>query len=671
MLFDLSEYDAVGFDLDHTLAKYKVPEMMSLSFDAVVQYLVKEKGYDEDLCRPFSEDEDFCTKGLIYDKIKGNFLKLDENGKILRASHGTRFMTDADIEEVFGKSRKWEHSDELMGSVNNADTYMIFENYFDMIGILIFGRLVDMVDKKAEKPTEDYKFLWNDVIAGYNNSYRHQAFTGLGNGMTSADFHISKTKICSPYSVEYGAYSLGKNPCECNGKWTMVYKVKLSFDAVVQYLVKEKGYDEDLCRPFSEDEDFCTKGLIYDKIKGNFLKLDENGKILRASHGTRFMTDADIEEVFGKSRKWEHSDELMGSVNNADTYMIFENYFDMIGILIFGRLVDMVDKKAEKPIEDYKFLWNDVIAGYNNSYRHQAFTEDAGGFFPAIKKDVEKYCNKRTEEVKSWLRKLKEEKKTVFMLTTSYVNFASHVAEYSLGSDWKSYFDIIITNAKKPGFFHKNNHFLRLDGDKEREPVQKLERNHTYSQGNLKGLVSFLQEQTEKENPKVAFFGDSLRSDVFPSKMYANWETVYVLEEMETEGMVGYECTSKGQKHTIEVQIEDDGEPKTKKMKTVQHELPSKEEQAFLSSSLWGSFFRDETLEHLNSNETKPKTDSEAKFKHMNTFWGYLTRKYADIAVPQLEYIADFPLDHKYQVFDHENEHKSGFYPGIPKPLQL
>ena len=33
----------------------------------------------------------------------------------------------------------------------------------------------------------------------------------------------------------------------------------------------------------------------------------------------------------------------------------------------------------------------------------------------------------------------------------------------------------------------------------------------------------------------MVYFGDSIRSDVRPSKKFANWDTVMILEEMEAE----------------------------------------------------------------------------------------------------------------------------------------
>jgi len=37
---------------------------------------------------------------------------------------------------------------------------------------------------------------------------------------------------------------------------------------------------------------------------------------------------------------------------------------------------------------------------------------------------------------------------------------------------------------------------------------------------------------------QVLFFGDSAKSDIYPSSVVAKWDVVAVLEEMEVEGMV-------------------------------------------------------------------------------------------------------------------------------------
>jgi hypothetical protein len=67
------------------------------------------------------------------------------------------------------------------------------------------------------------------------------------------------------------------------------------------------------------------------------------------------------------------------------------------------------------------------------------------------------------------------------------------------------------------------------------------------------------------------YFGDSIRSDVFPSKVHANWETVLILEELEAEGMQKHQCKIRHD-HNDDTSKDgvddDDAEPIEKKMKS-------------------------------------------------------------------------------------------------------
>ena len=79
-----------GFDMDYTLAEYKSPAFEILGFDLVIQRLVS-LGYPEDL-KEFEYDPSFPVRGLWFDTLHGNLLKVDAYGNILVAVHGFRFL---------------------------------------------------------------------------------------------------------------------------------------------------------------------------------------------------------------------------------------------------------------------------------------------------------------------------------------------------------------------------------------------------------------------------------------------------------------------------------------------------------------------------------------------------------------------------------------------------
>ncbi|WAR09331.1 NT5D1-like protein [Mya arenaria] len=216
-------------------------------------------------------------------------------------------------------------------------------------------------------------------------------------------------------------------------------------------------------------------------------------------------------------------------------------------------------------------------------------------------------------------------------------------------ADWKSYFDIIVTNARKPGFFQDQKPFLSLDGVKEHEVVDynSLQQHGVYSSGNHSDLEKFISKLTGADKPKVVYFGDSLCSDAFPVKTLTNWDLILVLEEMEAEGYHPHDNT-----HHY-------WEPEERDRKIVRNVnlCVDEEEEAYLLSQQWGSFFYHPEADPLHD-------------RHMNTFWGELITKYTDIAIPSMEYIAGLPLDHQFTRFDHSVDGSTdGFSPAKPKPL--
>ena len=56
--------------------------------------------------------------------------------------------------------------------------------------------------------------------------------------------------------------------------------------------------------------------------------------------------------------------------------------------------------------------------------------------------------------------------------------------------------------------------------------------NKIYLEGNSKLLYDFLTMKFEKEEPRVAFFGDQYISDIHYANQLPGWDTIAVIEEL-------------------------------------------------------------------------------------------------------------------------------------------
>lgn len=95
----MSKIKFFGFDMDYTLALYKSPQYEILAFNLVIEQLLK-LGYPEEI-RNFVYDPTFPVRGLWYDKLYGNLLKVDAYGNILVCVHGFKFLHGSDLHKCY------------------------------------------------------------------------------------------------------------------------------------------------------------------------------------------------------------------------------------------------------------------------------------------------------------------------------------------------------------------------------------------------------------------------------------------------------------------------------------------------------------------------------------------------------------------------------------------
>ncbi|XP_023303739.2 5'-nucleotidase domain-containing protein 1 [Lucilia cuprina] len=181
--FHLMDYDIIGFDLDGTLLRYDLNNMVPLEHKLLREFLVKEKNYPKELLEQ-KFDSQFIQKGLIIDSDRGNILKLSSDGTILKAAHGTRFLNDKEICKVYGEARKWDVAQQYikdpLAAWNGplADKLRTLLDYFDIAASLVFAQTVDVLDRMVpnNKLTKnDYK-IWPDMLSGLIQIYSREHF---------------------------------------------------------------------------------------------------------------------------------------------------------------------------------------------------------------------------------------------------------------------------------------------------------------------------------------------------------------------------------------------------------------------------------------------------------------------------------------------------------------
>ncbi|XP_001352455.4 5'-nucleotidase domain-containing protein 1 [Drosophila pseudoobscura] len=320
----------------------------------------------------------------------------------------------------------------------------------------------------------------------------------------------------------------------------------LIYDVLKRYLVDNKGYSEQLLK-LPMDLDFLQKGLFLDGPRGNILKLSSEAQILRATHGTRLLTDEEIVAIYGPERQWAITTSFykdpLSTWNGAASEQMRSllDYFDTPSALVFAQAVDLVDKESESPPQEYE-VWRDLQAGLMHIFSRDHFSNDISLYFKGMRADPQKYVLCTDSSVMDWLSALRKSGKKLFLLTGSNIDFANLTATQALGKDWQEYFDFVVTYAKKPGFFTIQRPFLQVDVRELKELANTelpqdagiLKPGELYSQGNWHQLHKALARLLNKEPAKARalYFGDNIIQDVYTPVRHRDFDAVAIAEEL-------------------------------------------------------------------------------------------------------------------------------------------
>lgn len=151
-ILNLKKIKYIGLDMDHTLIRYNIKNFESLVYKLIVERLIKEKNYPEEL-RKFQFNFSDAIRGLIIDSKNGNILKLSRYGAIRRSYHGTKEISFAEQKKIY-RSIYVDLKD---------PNYFAIDTSFSIAFCVLYSQLIELKDERShDLPT--YSGIALDVL---------------------------------------------------------------------------------------------------------------------------------------------------------------------------------------------------------------------------------------------------------------------------------------------------------------------------------------------------------------------------------------------------------------------------------------------------------------------------------------------------------------------------
>ena len=157
----------LGFDMDHTLVRYKSENFEALAHRIMCEKLVHDRGYPKSVLKlDFSYNR--AIRGLVIDKSKGNALKLSRYSAIRVSYHGLKPIDYREQGRVY-KSVYIDLRD---------PNYLSIDTSFSIAFAGLFMQLVDLKDSDPESTLPDYAHIAEDLNAVLDRAHRDGSLKG-------------------------------------------------------------------------------------------------------------------------------------------------------------------------------------------------------------------------------------------------------------------------------------------------------------------------------------------------------------------------------------------------------------------------------------------------------------------------------------------------------------
>uniref|UniRef100_S4RHN3 Cytosolic purine 5'-nucleotidase n=1 Tax=Petromyzon marinus TaxID=7757 RepID=S4RHN3_PETMA len=310
----------------------------------------------------------------------------------------------------------------------------------------------------------------------------------------------------------------------------------LEFDLTIERLVSI-GYPQEL-HNFEYDPEFPIRGMVFDTLYGNLLKVDAYGNLLVCVHGFKFMKP-EIREQY--SNKFIQRDD-------TERFYVLNTLFNLPETYLYACLVDFFINCTRYISCDTGVKEGDLFMSFKSMFQDVRDAVDWVHIMGTLKEktleNVEKYVAKEPK-LPLLLSRMQEVAK-VFLATNSDYNYTDKIMTYLFDlphgpqpgrqhRPWQSYFDLIIVDARKPLFFGEGTVLRQVDTETGQLKIGTftgpLQHGIVYS-GGSSDLVCDLLGVNGKD---ILYIGDHIFGDILKSKKRQGWRTFLVIPELALE----------------------------------------------------------------------------------------------------------------------------------------
>jgi HAD superfamily 5'-nucleotidase-like hydrolase len=155
----MEKIEAVGFDMDYTLAMYHLQRLETLAFQMTIARMIAAHGYPTAL-GTLRYDPEFVIRGLVVDKRHGNIFKMDRHNHVGHAYHGRKPLPEEDLRRLY-RDEKVHLS---------SPRFAWIDTLFALPEACLFAGAIELLEGQGQ--AVDYVKLFDDIRESIDTVHR-------------------------------------------------------------------------------------------------------------------------------------------------------------------------------------------------------------------------------------------------------------------------------------------------------------------------------------------------------------------------------------------------------------------------------------------------------------------------------------------------------------------